>query len=145
MVLVSDDKRKRVFKYDAKYQHQGPFPDAKERKVTRILVDDEGGIVFLDHDEKTVKAYDESGKLLRTLGPKGAGFELKKPVDVAVDPLRNTYVADEEGYVLVLSPQGQLVATLSGPELKRPKALTLDPSGAVLVYDEKAQRVLRYR
>jgi hypothetical protein len=70
--------------------------------------------------------------------------ELKKPVDVAVDPFRNTYVADEEGAVYLFSPQGQLMATISG-ELRKPRALTIDPAGAVLVYDEKQERVLRYR
>jgi len=35
--------------------------------------------------------------------------------------------------------------TIASPELRRARALTLDASGAVLVYDERAQRVLRYR
>jgi TolA-binding protein len=143
--LVSDEKRRRVLKYDPKYQYQGPFPDGKDREVTRMLVDDEGGIVFLDHDEKTVKVYDESGKLLRSIAPKGTGYELRKPVDVAVDPFRNTYVADEDAGVLVFSPQGQLLAALAGPEVRKAKAVTLDPAGAVLVYDDKAERILRFR
>ena len=36
------------------------------------------------------------------------------------------------------------MATVSG-ELRKPRALTIDPAGAVLVYDEKQERVLRYR
>ena len=143
MVLVADEKRNKVYRFDAAYEWKGFFPDkdAKERQVTRMLVDGEGGIVCLDRAEKTVRVFDETGKVLRTLGPGG----FKKPVDVAVDPFRNAYVADEEAGVLVFNPAGQLLTTLASPELKRPKALTLDATGAVLVYDERAEKVLRYK
>ncbi len=144
VVLVSDEDREAVLRYDGKGEYQGTFPggrDAAKRKVTRILLDGEGGIVTLDRDEKTVRVWDESGKQLRSVGPVG----LKRPVDVAVDAFRNLYVADEETGVHVFTPQGQLVTTIASPELKRARALTLDASGAVLVYDERAQRVLRYR
>jgi hypothetical protein len=144
VVLVSDEDREAVLRYDAKGEYQGTFPggrDVAKRKVTRILLDGEGGIVTLDRDDKTVRVWDESGKQLRSIGPVG----LKRPVDVAVDAFRNLYVADEEAGVHVFNPQGQLVTTIASPELRRARALTLDASGAVLVYDERAQRVLRYR
>ena len=54
-------------------------------------------------------------------------------------------MADEELGVLVFNPQGQLLATIASPELKRARAVTLDATGAVLVYDDRAERVLRYR
>ena len=144
LTLIADDKRKRVCRFDAKGQFQGPFPDAKERQIARMAVDGEGAITVLDRDQKAVQVYDEAGKLLRSVAARGTGWELKKPVDVAVDPFRNIYVADEEGFVYLFSPQGQLMATISG-ELRKPRALTIDPAGAVLVYDEKQERVLRYR
>ena len=113
----------------------------KSREVTRMFLDGEGAIVCLDRGEKTVKAYDETGKLLRTIGPTG----LKRPVDAAVDPFRNTYVADEDGGVQVFGPKGQVLATLTVDEVKKPKALALDPEGAILVYDDKTQKVLRFK
>lgn len=142
-ILVADEKKKKVHRFDAKQEYQGTFPagDAKERDVTRMLLDGEGGIVLLDRQERTVRVLDETGRVLRTIGPAG----LKKPVDVAVDPFRNTYVADEEGTVQIFNEKGQLLATLAGPELKRPRALTLDPTGAVLVYDDRLEKVLRFR
>lgn len=143
--LVADEKKKRVYRYDAKFEFAGTFPDAKEREVTRMAVDDEGGIVLLDRGERTVRVYDEAGTLLRTVALRGGGFELRRPADFAVDPFRNTYVADEEAGVLVFSPKGEVLATIAGEELQRPRALTLDPSGALLVYDERSQRVLRYK
>ena len=142
-VLVADGKQKRVYRFDGKFQFKDTFPDAKEREVTRMALDPDGGLVFLDRDLKTVTTYDETGKMLRTIAARGAGYELKKPVDVAVDAFRQTYVADQEGAVLVFSPQGKLLTTLAGAA--RPTALALDATGAVLVYDDKAQRVVRYR
>jgi len=144
-VLVADEKKKKVFQFDPKYQYLGPFPDAKERQVSRIVLDGEGGIVMLDREERAVRAFDEAGKVLRTIPARGAGYELRKPVDLALDAFRNTYLADEEGGVLVFSPQGQLLATLGGSDLRRPRAVTVDPSGAVLVYDDKQQRILRFK
>jgi TolA-binding protein len=142
-VLVSDEERERILRFDAKGQMQGTFPpqDAARRKVTRLLVDGEGEIVALDREERTVRVWDETGKAVRSVGPAG----LKKPVDVAVDAFRNLYVADEELGVLVFAAQGAPLATIAGPELRRPRALTLDPTGAVLVYDDRAERILRYR
>jgi glucose/arabinose dehydrogenase len=54
-------------------------------------------------------------------------------------------VADEELGVLVFNSQGQPLTTIASPELQRPRALALDATGAVLVYDDRAERVLRYR
>jgi TolA-binding protein len=142
-VLVSDEDREAILRYDGKGQYLGTFPgsDAAKRKVTRIVVDGEGGIVTLDRDEKVVRVWHETGRPIRAIGPAG----LKRPVDVAVDAFRNLYVADEELGILVFNPQGQPLATITSPDLRRAKAVTLDATGAVLVYDERSERVLRYR
>jgi len=142
--LVADEKKKRIYRFDRAFEYKDTFPvakDQKNREVTRMFLDEEGAIVCLDREERTVRAYDETGKLLRTVGPAG----LKKPVDAAVDPFRNTYVADEDGGVFIFNPAGQLLATLAGEEIRKPKALTLDPAGAVLVYDDRTQKVQRFR
>jgi len=141
-VLVADEKRKRVHRYDARYEYKADFPDAKEREVTRMAVDSEGGIVLLDRAERSVRVFDEAGRLIRSLGPR---TDMRKPLDVAVDAFQNVYVIDEEAGVLVFSPQGQLLATVGAQDLHKPKALTVDAAGAVLVYDEKAQRILRFK
>jgi TolA-binding protein len=141
-LLVSDEEREKVLRFDGKGQLLGTFPanDGAKRKVTRILIDAEGRVLTLDREEKTLRTWDENGHLLRTVGPAG----LKRPVDVALDPFRNLYVADEELGVLVFNAQGQLLTTIAGPEA-RPRAVTLDSTGAVLVYDSRAERVLRFR
>jgi TolA-binding protein len=144
-LLVADEKKKRVFRFSAEGEWKAVFPDAKPREVSRLLQDGEGGIVMLDADEKTVRVFDEAGRPLRAIGPRGGGYELKKPADVAIDAARNYYVADEELGVFVIAPDGRLLATLAGEELRKPKALTLDPAGAILVYADKAQRIVRYK
>jgi TolA-binding protein len=144
-ILVADGKRKRVYRFDGQDKYQGPFPDAKEREVSRMSLDGEGGVVLLDRDLRAVSVVDESGRVLRTQALRGAGFDLRKPSDVAVDPFRNLYVADEDGGVFIFAPAGHLLGTITGAELRKPVALTLDPAGAVLVYDGRAQKVLRYR
>jgi TolA-binding protein len=141
-MLVADEKRKRVYRYDARREYQAPFPDAREREVTRMAIDSEGGVMLLDRADRSVRVFDETGKALRTLGPRS---DMRKPLDMAVDAFQNTYVVDEDAGVLVFSPQGQLLATIGVPELRKPTAVTVDPAGAVLVYDEKAQRVLRFK
>ena len=144
-VLVADEKKKHVYRYGPGWDYKGPFPDAKEREVIRLALDSEGGIVLLDSEEKSVRVFDENGKALRALAAKGPGYELKKPSDVAVDAARNLYVADEESGVMVFGADGRLLTALSGEELRRPKALALEPAGALLVYDDRSQRVLRFK
>jgi TolA-binding protein len=141
-MLVADEKRKRVYRYDTTRGYQAPFPDAKEREVIRMTMDSEGGVVLLDRADRSVRVFDETGRALRALGPR---TDMRKPVDVAVDAFQNAYVVDEDAGVLVFSPQGQLLATVGAADLRKPTAVTVDPAGAVLVYDEKAQRVMRFR
>lgn len=142
-LLVADEKRKRIFRFDAQGQYKGVFGEARDRQAERMLLDGEGAVVVLDRDERSVRRFDENGKPLSAIATKGAGWELRRPVDVAVDPARNVYVADESGSVLLFSPQGQLKLALA--DAKKPQALTLDPAGAILVYDGDARRVLRFK
>jgi outer membrane protein assembly factor BamD (BamD/ComL family) len=140
--LVSDEKEDAVYRFDADGHLLGRFPerDPKKREVTRIIVDGERSILLLDRKEKTIRVCDEGGRVLRTVGPGG----LRKPVDVAVDAFRNVYVADEDQGVLVFNPRGELFFKITGGELRKAKAITLEASGAVLVYDERSDSILRY-
>jgi len=141
-VLVSEEKNDAVYRFDAGGHLEGRFPrgDTQEREVTRILLDDERGILLLDKKDKIVRVCDENGRTIRTVGPGG----LRKPVDVAVDAFRNVYVADEDQGVLVFNPSGELFFKIAGGNLKEATAIALEASGAVLVYDEDSKRILRY-
>ncbi len=82
-----------------------------------------------------MRVCDETGRTLRTVGPGG----LRKPADVAVDSVRNVYVADEDEGVLVFNHQGELFFKITGPEMKKPTAIALEAAGAVLVYDDGSE------
>jgi outer membrane protein assembly factor BamD (BamD/ComL family) len=144
-LLVADDKRKHIYRFDSRGQYAGTFPDAKEREVRRMVVDGEGAVYLLDSDAKQVQVFDEGGRPLRQIATRGTGWELKKPTDLAVDPQRNVYLADAEGSIFVFNPAGQLITTLSGADVRRPQAVALDPGGALLVHDGKAERIFRFR
>lgn len=143
-LLVSDEKSRRIHRYDADFAYQGSFPDGREREATRLLLDGEGGIVVLDARARSVEVYDEAGKRLRAVALRGPGYEIKKPVDVAVDAFLNLYVADEQEGVFVFAQKGELVARVGTEALSRVRALALDRSGAVLVYDDRQGRILRF-
>jgi TolA-binding protein len=143
-VLVADKKRKGIFRFDSDYNYIGPFPDNREREITRLVRDEEGGIVCLDGKTRTIRIYDATGKPLRSIAARGSGYELKRPVDIAVDAALNIYVVDSRAGVFVIGRQGQLLATLGAGQLREPVALTLEPGGSVLVYDKKARQVFRF-
>jgi len=104
-VLVSDeDRARRSCGSTRRASTLGSFPgkDAARRKVTRILVDGEGGIGDpRTGRRKAAASGTRRGGLLAHGG--AAGF--KRPVDVAVDAFRNLYVADEEVGVSSSTPR----------------------------------------
>jgi TolA-binding protein len=144
-LLIADQGTGRIHHYDADLRYLGTFPDAKEREVVRMVLDEENAVLLLDARSRSIEAFSLQGARVRSVPLRGTGFEVEQPVDIAVDPFRNLYVADRKGGVYVLSPLGQLLAVVGRTELPRPAALTLEPAGGLLVYDEKQRRVLRFQ
>jgi TolA-binding protein len=144
-LLVSDLKVPGVYRFEKEGKYVGSFPDAAACEVIRMLRDDEGDLVFLDARARTIRVLDESGAPLGSIGPQGAGYSLRRPSDVAVDSARNVYVADTEEGLLVLSPEGKLLARVGETILKKPSALALAGDGTLYVYDDKLKRVIRFR
>lgn len=142
--LVSDENLEGVHRFDAAGKHLGAFPDAAKRQVTRIVVDGEGDVVWLDERARAVEVLDRQGRRRGQVAPRGSGYELERPRDVAVDPFRNLYVADEKAGVLVFGSDGKLLARFGQGELDKPTALALRKDGSVLVYDEKDRQLVRY-
>jgi hypothetical protein len=145
-VLVADRDRKAVERFDASYAYVGGFPDSREREVIRLGSDLEGGIVLLDEKAKAIQVYSATGEVRRSLPFRGAGYELDEPRDVLVDPALRTYVVDRKSAtVSVFSPDGTLLGDFGRSDLKKPVALAMEPSGAVLVYDDDLRQVVRFR
>lgn len=142
--LVSDLRRKRVVRFKGS-TFVSIFPDSSEREVIKILTSPRGDAVMLRKDDKSVEVYDDSGRQAFKLGPRGPGFEWKKPVDVAMDAFSNLYVADEDQGVFMFSPKGELMASFGASDVRKTGAIAIDLTGAVLVYDDRAQALVRFK
>lgn len=142
--LVSDLRRKRVLRFKGNTDAT-VFPDRTEREVIRLLTTPRGEAVMLRKDDKSLEIFDDSGRLVSKIGPRGAGFEWRKPVDVALDAFSNLYVADEDQGIFMLSARGELKATFGAAEVKKSRAVAVDLSGAVLVYDDRTETIVRFK
>ncbi len=142
--LVSDLRRKRVLRFRGA-AFVSVFPDAAEREVIKLLTTPRGDVVMLRKDDKSVEIFDDGGRLISKIGPKGQGFEWKRPADVAVDAFSNLYLADEDQGVFMLSPKGELMTTFGSAEVRKSQAIAIDLTGAALVYDDRAETIVRFK
>jgi len=142
--LVSDLKRKRVLRFKGS-AFSSIFPDRGEREVIKMLTTPRGEVIMLRKDDKSLEILDDAGRLVLKIGPRGPGFEWKKPLDVAIDAFSNLYVADEDQGIFVFSPKGQLMTTFGAGDVKKSRAIAIDLTGAALVYDDRTETILRFK
>jgi hypothetical protein len=108
-------------------------------------------VAMIDRDAKAIVVADRDGKVVSKLAPKGTGYELSDPADVAFDALGHLYVLDaDRPSIYVFRPGGSLATTLltiaSDPtSIQRPRALAVDAAGRLYVYDERLQRIQIYQ
>lgn len=143
-VLVSDLRRKRVARFRGG-AFVSFFPDRTEREVTRLVATPRGEAVMLRRDDRSVEVRGDDGRLLLRLTSKGPAYEWRRPVDIAVDLFANLYVADEELGVFVFSPRGDLLASFGATDARRIRAMAVESSGAVIVYDDRTETLMRFR
>ena len=143
-ILVSDLKRKRVLRFRGD-TFASVFPDRSEREVLKMVTTPRGEVVLLRKDDKSIEVYDTSGRLVLKLGPRGPGFEWKKPVDVTIDAFSNLYVADEDQGIFLFSQKGALMATFGASDVKKSRAIAIDLTGAALVYDDRTETIVRFK
>ena len=142
--LVADTRRKRVLRFKGT-AFVSVFPDGAEREVIKLLTTPRGDVVMLRKDDKSVEILDGGGRLITTIGPRGPGFEWKKPVDVAIDAFSNLYVADEDQGIFMFSAKGDLMTTFGASDVKKSRAIAIDLTGAALVYDDRAETIVRFK
>ena len=142
--LVSDLKRKRVLRFKGG-TFSSVFPDRTEREVVKLLTTPRGDAVMLRKDDRSIEIVDDSGRVVSKIGPRGTGFEWKKPVDVTVDAFSNLYVADEDQGIFVFSPRGELMTTFGASDVKKSRAIAIDVTGAALVYDDRTETIVRFK
>ncbi len=142
--LVADTRRKRVLRFKGT-TFVSVFPDGAEREVIKLLTTPRGDVVMLRKDDKSVEVLDGNGRLITTIGPRGPGFEWKKPVDVTSDAFSNLYVADEDQGIFMFSGKGDLMTTFGASDVKKSRAIAIDLTGAALVYDDRAETIVRFK
>lgn len=143
-LLVADAKKKAVFRFSGTAL-VGTFPDKQPREVTRLAPSLQGEVWMLRKDNRTVEAFDFSGRPARVIPAKGPGYEFKKPVDIATDNFGNLYVAEEDQGVFLFSWKGAFLMQIGLSDIRRARAVTVEPSGAVLVYDDRAETIVRLK
>ena len=149
-IYVYDDSQKKVLRFDPSGNVKGPFPDSTPREALLLEVDSFGNIIILNKKDRSVDVFTPDGVRTARLQKRGAEWDLKKPVDVAVGQAGYIYLLDEDtGQVVVFDPSYQFVALLSannlgGGALGKPTTLDVDGTGALYVYDDKTKTVIRF-
>ncbi len=149
-LYVYDESQRKVLRFDSSGNFKGPFPDSTPREALLLEVDTSGNIMILGKKDRSVEIFTPDGVRTARLQKRGAKWDLKKPVDVAVGPAGYIYLLDEgSGQVVVFDPSYQFVALLSannlgGGALRKPTTLDVDGTGALYVYDDKAKTLIRF-
>jgi hypothetical protein len=147
--LVADKNQKTVIRLSPLGKYISNFLTINTERMARREMDD---VAIVDRDSKTIVTVDRDGKPHAKIPPKGAGYAIADPVDLAFDTLGHLYVLDGGGKpaVYIFGPKNRLVATVTsaGREaggLQRPKALAVDPAGRLLIFDEASRRIQVYQ
>jgi hypothetical protein len=147
--IVVDKKEKTVVRYGADGKYLAPFMTAINTE--RMAVNGLDDVALVDKDAKGITIVDRDGKLLSKILSKGPNYQLDEPVDVAFDRLGYLYVLDRgKSSVLVFGPKNRLVTTFTLLEkdpgaFTKARALGLDASGRLYIFDEKAKRIQVYQ
>jgi hypothetical protein len=168
--LVADGGERVVHRFGRAGAYTGPFATAR---VLRLAVNEVDEVAALDREQKGILLFDAAGKSLGRIPFKGTGYDLQNVEDLAYDAFGHLYVLDR-GAVAVFSPYPaapaaagplpappaaspagrasayRLVTLFAEPErnaagFHKATAFGIDQSGALYLYDDRAQRILVYR
>jgi TolA-binding protein len=146
--IVADANGHLVIKVAPDGKYVGTFA---QLEATRMIANSMGDIAMLEKGSKTIFLSDRDSKALGKILPKGAGYELGDPVDIAFDALDQLYVLDRgRGAVLVFGPKNRFLTSFAIPEknpgsFTRAVAMSLDATGRLFIFDERAKRIQVYQ
>jgi hypothetical protein len=167
--LISDGSDRSIQRFTGAGVHLGPFAPGR---LTPLVVTATDDVVGVDKDAKTIVVFDSTGKSTARVPLRGGGYDLQNVEDIAVDSFGHVYVLDRTAIAIfspypaspaaagapasAAGPAGvrassyRLVTLFAPPQndvagFKRATAFALDPSGAVFLYDDRAERVMVYR
>jgi hypothetical protein len=138
------------------YDRQGRYVRGWGEDVLKtahhIKFDSRGNVWLADIGHHTVMQFTPEGKLLKTLGTRGAAGEdathLNQPTDMAISPSGDVFVADGYGNnrIVHFDRNGRFVKAWgklgTGPgEFSLPHAIAMDSKGRLYVADRNNARV----
>ena len=137
--IVADKDQKAVIRYSPQTKYVAPFlSNTNTERMARSEVDD---VAVYDRDAKVIVMVDRDARPLGKIALKGSNYAIGDVRDLAIDRLGHLYVLDGgKPSIFVFGPRNRLVTTISGP-LQRPRAIALDASGRLQVFDEQARRI----
>jgi outer membrane protein assembly factor BamD (BamD/ComL family) len=143
-LVVADRDLRSAYRFNPSGQHVAVFAPGR---INRLALSVNDRLAVLDGDTRGIVIADRTGKVLTRIPPRGAGYELSAPVDLAFDVFEHLYVL-ERSHVLIFGADGKLVATFT-PEpasgFRGGAALAIDPAGRLYIYDEATGRVVIYQ
>lgn len=147
-MIAADRRTRAIHRFDAEGQPRGAFAAVN---VTRLAVNERDDVVGVERDGKSVVLLDAAGTIVRRIPPRGDGYTLAEPVDVAIDAIGHIYVLDRgQASVFVFTKEGRILATLRSPEagesaFRQPSSIALDPAGRLYIHDERQRTVVIYQ
>ena len=143
-LLIADREARIVARFDMTGRSLGSFAVGR---FTRMAVGRSDEVAMLDSESKSIVWTDRTGKLLTKIPPRGAGYLLESPTDLAFDMFQHLYVLDKT-QVVVFAPGGRLLAVFTPDAqsaFRSGTALALDSAARLYVYDDAQDRVLVYQ
>jgi hypothetical protein len=112
----------------------GSNPDEAFSQVTAFVVDDEGTIFALDFKDQKIKAFDRTGKYLRSIGKPGQGpgeLGMASGIQLAGD---NTLVVEDAANrrLALFKPTGEFIKNVSTSGMLGLVGILVDGKGNVL-------------
>lgn len=147
-VLVADRDLKTLLRFSADGRPKGEF--ARQIPAKRLAISDLDEVAALDTDAKSIVVLGADGKVRVRIAERGAGYELRQPVDVKFDRLGHLYVLDRAAVQVFSGQDGRPIASLSVAEKSpgafgNPQALALDSAGRMYVFDTRTNTVQVYQ
>ncbi len=143
--LVIADREVRTI---ARFDQTGKFlANFGTGRISRMAVAANDEVAMLDGDSKGVIWADRTGKVLAKIPPRGTGYILESPNDLAFDVFQHLYVLDRT-QIVVFAPGGKLVATFTPDAttaFRSGTALALDSAARLYIYDDAQGRVVVYQ
>lgn len=146
--LLVDRKAKTVIRVSPAGKFVSNFAAVDAEKLARNGFDE---VAILDRASKGIVIVNRDGKSLAKIAARGPAYQFEDPADLAYDVLGHLYVLDSRRAAIhVFDPKQQLVASITVPgktpgALQRPRAIALDSSGRLYVFDESTGRIQVYQ